>query len=69
MLSLLPGISIKFKRNAFKVEKSKNVFGAVCKYFGLYVSFLVPSIFNSNPKSRRAGMTQCYACGLKYKQL
>jgi hypothetical protein len=31
MLSFLPGISIKFERNAFKVEKSKKDLGAVCK--------------------------------------
>jgi hypothetical protein len=59
MLSFLPGISIKFERNAFKVETEiEESFGNLT-YFGRYVR--LPSIFNSNPKSRRTGMAQCYA--------
>jgi hypothetical protein len=57
MLSFLPGISIKFERNAFKVEKSKKVLGAVCKsdlFWAIYFLPIVPSIFNSNPMEEQA---------------
>ena len=65
MLSFLPGISIKFEKNAFKVEKSREILGSVCKS-GLFGALrLLPSILNIKyltPRGRRAGASaQCYA--------
>ena len=51
MLSFLPGISIKFERDAFKVEKSRKVYGAVCQS-GLFRTLcLHPSSINSNSRA------------------
>jgi hypothetical protein len=58
MLSFLLGISIKFERNAFKVEKSKKVLGTVCKsdlFWALCFlpSWLIPSILTAVSRETR----------------
>jgi hypothetical protein len=55
MLSFLLGVSIKFERNAFKVEKSKKDLGVVCQsdlFWALY--FLLSSFYSYSSFTRYA---------------